>query len=114
MMLFININMTCLIFTKFKCVFVILIVYVLYIGDRFFKYLFLGLFIIANFFVLLLIIYDMIFTFANVFYLNNVLFRADNLKSITDIYSLRIMAKDFSNYGKEVLISVYVTSENTK
>ena len=48
--LFINIHMTYLIFSKFlKCTFVILIGYFFYIGDRLFKYLFLGIFIICQY-----------------------------------------------------------------
>ena len=54
------------------------------------------------------------FTSVNIFYLNNVLFRGDNVKSINGTFSLMIMAEDFSNYGQEVLISVSVTPENTK
>ena len=51
MILFINIYMTYLIFSKFfKCTFVILIGYFLYIGDRLFKYLFFGIFIICQYF----------------------------------------------------------------
>ena len=91
--LFVNIHMTYLIFTKFfKCTFVILIGYCLYIGDKLFKYLLLGIFIICKHFLkLLLIIFVMNFAFVNIFYLN-----------------------DFSNYGQEVFISVSVTPENTK
>ena len=116
MILFINIYMTYLIFSKFfKCTFVILIGYFLYIGDRLFKYLFLGIFIICQyFFKLLLIILVMNFAFLNIFYLNNVSFGVDNVKTINGTYSLTIMAEDFSNYGQEVFISVSVTPENTK
>ena len=108
--------MTYLIFTKFfKCTFVILTGNFLYIGDRLFKYSFLGISIICkHVFKLLLIIFVMNFTFVNIFYLNNVSFGADNVKSINGTYSLTIMAEDFSNYGQEVLISVSVTPENTK
>ena len=114
MILFINIYMTYLIFSKFfKCTFVILIGYFLYIGDRLFKYLFLGIFIICQyFFKLLLIILVMNFAFVNIFYLNNVSFGVDNVKTINGTYSLTIMAEDFSNYGQEVFIPVSVTSEN--
>ena len=116
MILFINIYMTYLIFSKFsKCTFVILISYFLYIGDRLFKYLFLGIFIIYKyFFKLLLIILVMNFAFVNIFYLNNVSFGVDNVKTINGTYSLTIMAEDFSNYRQEVFISVSVTPENTK
>ena len=116
MILFINIYMTYLIFSKFfKCTFVILIGYFLYIGDRLFKYLFLGIFIICQyFFKLLLIILVMNFAFLNIFYLNNVSFGVDNVKTINGTYSLTIMAEDFSNYRQEVFISVFVTPENTK
>ena len=116
MILFINIYMTYLIFSKFfKCTFVILIGYFLYIGDRLFKYLFLGIFIICQyFFKLLLIILVMNFAFVNIFYLNKVLFGVDNAKTINGTYSLTIMAEDFSNDGQEVFISVSVKSENTK
>ena len=107
--------MTYLIFSKFfKCTFVILIGYFLYIGDRLFKYLFLGIFIICQyFFKLLLIILVMNFAFVNIFYLNNVSFGVDNVKTINGTYSLTNMAEDFSNYGQEVLISVSVIPENT-
>ena len=54
------------------------------------------------------------FAFVNRFYLNNVSFGVDNVKSINGTYSLTIMAEVFSNYGQEVLISVPVTPENTK
>ena len=115
MILFINIYMTYLIFSKFcKCTFVILIGYFLYIGDRLFKYLFLGIFIICQHFLkLLLVIFVMNFAFINTFYLNNVSFDVDNVKTINDTYSLMIMAEDFSNYGQEVFISVSVTAEKT-
>ena len=57
MSLFINIHMKYLIFTKFfKCTFVILVGYFLYIGDRLFKYLFLGIFIIFQYFSKLLLV----------------------------------------------------------
>ena len=107
--------MTYLIFSKFfKCTFVILIGYFLYIEDRLFKYLFLGIFIICQyFFKLLFIILVMNFAFVNIFYLNKVSFGVDNVKTINGTYSLTIMAEDFSNYGQEVFISVSVTPENT-
>ena len=113
MILFINIYMTYLIFSKFfKCTFVILIGYFLYIGDRLFKYLFLGIFIICQyFFKLLLIILVMNFAFVNIFYLNNVSFGVDNVKTINGTYSLTIMAEDFSNYGQELFIPVSVHLE---
>ena len=84
-------------------------------GDRLFKYLFFGIFIICqHFFKLLLIIFVMNFAFVNMFYLNNVSFGVDNTKIISGTYSLTIMAEDFSSYGQEVFISVSVTPENTK
>ena len=84
-------------------------------GDRLFKYLFFGIFIICqHFFKLLLIIFVMNFAFVNMFYLNNVSFGVDNIKTISGTYSLTIMAEDFSSYGQEVFISVSVTPENTK
>ena len=100
---FINIHMTYLIFTRFfKGTFVILTGKFLYIGDRLFKYSFLGIFIIfKNDFKLLLIIFVMNFTFVDIFYLNNLSFGADNVKSINGTYSLTITAEDFSNYGKK-------------
>ena len=106
--------MTYLIFGEcFKCTFVILIGYFLYIGDRLFKYLFLGIFIICQyFFKLLLIILAMNFAFVNISYLNNVSFGVDNVKTINGTYSLTIMAEDFSNYRQEVFKLVSVTSEN--
>ena len=93
--------MTFLIFTKFfKCTFVILTGNFLYIGDRLFKYSFLGISIICkHVFKLLLIIFVMNFTFVNIFYLNNVSFCEDNIKSINGMFSLTIMAEDFSNFG---------------
>ena len=114
--LFTNIHMTYLIFTKsFKCTFVILTGNFLYIGDRRFKYSFLGIFIICkHVFKLLLIIFVMNFNFVYILYLNNVSFGAGNVKSINGMYSLTIMTEDFSNYGQKVLISVSVTPENTK
>ena len=55
----------------------------LYIGDRLFKYLFLGIFIIGKqFSKLLLIIFVMNFAFVNTFYLNNASFGVDNAKAI--------------------------------
>ena len=84
-------------------------------GDRLFKYLFFGIFIICqHFFKLLLIMFVMNFAFVNMFYLNNVSFGVDNIKIISGTYSLTIMAEDFSSYGQEVFISVSVTPENTK
>ena len=49
------------------------------------------------------------FVFVNIFYLNNVSFRVDKVKTISGTYSLMIIAEDFSNYGQEVYISVSVT-----
>ena len=54
------------------------------------------------------------FAFVNIFYLNNVSFGVDNVKTINGTYSLKIMAEDFSNYEQEVFMSVSVTPENTK
>ena len=118
MILFINIHMTYLIFSKFlKCTFVILIGCFLYIGDRLFKYLFLGIFIICRYyFKLLLIILVVNFAFINIFYVNNISFGVDNVKTSNGTYSLMIMAKNVSNsnYGQEVFISFSVIPENTK
>ena len=85
------------------------------LGDRLFKYLFLGVFIICqHFFKLLLITFVVNFAFLDLFYLNNVSFGVDNVKTINGTYSLTIMAEDFSNYGNEVFISVSVTPEIIK
>ena len=54
------------------------------------------------------------FAFVNIFYLDNISFGVDNVKTINGTYSLTLMAEDFSNYGQEVFISVSVTPENTK
>ena len=54
------------------------------------------------------------FAFVNIFYLPNVPFSVDNVKTINGTYSPTIKAEDFSNYGQEVFISVSVTPENTK
>ena len=90
------------------------ICYFSHIGDRLFKYLFLRIFIICQyFFKLLLIIFVMNFAFVKIFYLNNVSFGVDNVKTINGTYSLTIMAEDFSNYRQEVFTSVSVTRENT-
>ena len=84
------------------------------LGDRLFKYLFLGVFIICqHFFKLLLITFVVNFAFLDLFYLNNVSFGVDNVKTINGTYSLTIMAEDFSNYRQEVFTSVSVTRENT-
>ena len=114
MILFINVLMSYLVFTKFfKCTYVILIYYFLFIGGRLFKHLFLGIFIICkHLFKLLLIIFVMNFAFINIFYINNVSFDVDNIKTINSTFSLTIMAKDFSNYGHEIFISASVTPEN--
>ena len=85
------------------------------IGDRLFKYLFLEIFIICKHLLkLLFITFVMNFAFVYIFYLNNVSFGVDNVKTINGTYSLTIMAEDFSNCGQEVFISVSVTPENTK
>ena len=105
--------MTYLIFSKFfKCTFVILIGYFFYIGDRLFKYLFLEIFIICQYFFKVLLVTN--FAFVSIFYLNKVLSGVDNIKNINGTYSLTIMAEDFSNYRQEVFISVFVTPGNTK
>ena len=52
------------------------------------------------------------FAFLDLFYLNNVSFGVDNVKTINGTYSLTIMAEDFSNYGQELFISVSVAPEN--
>ena len=49
------------------------------------------------------------FAFVNIFYLNNVSFGVDNVKTIDSTYSLTIMAEGFSNYEHEVFIYVSVT-----
>ena len=49
----------------------------------------------------------------NIFYLKNVSFGADNVKTINNTYSLAILAEDFSNYRQKVFISASVTPENT-
>ena len=54
------------------------------------------------------------FAFINIFYLNNVSFRVDDVKTINGTYLLTIIVEDLSNYGQEVFISVSVTPENTK
>ena len=113
MILFMSIYITYLIFSKFfKCTFVILIGYLFYIGDKLFKYLFLEIFIICQYFFKLLLVMN--FAFVNILYLNKVSFGVDNIKTINGTYSLTIMAEDFSNYRQEVFISVFVTPENTK
>ena len=96
MVIFINIHMTYLIFTKFfKRTYVILIGYFLYIGDRLFKYLFLGIFIICKHFLkLLVIIFVMNFAFVDVFDINNMSFGVDNVEGINGTYSLTIMAEN--------------------
>ena len=53
------------------------------------------------------------FAFLNIFYINNISFGVDNVNTINGMYSLTIMAEDFSNFGREVFISVSVTPENT-
>ena len=65
MVMFINILMAYLIFIKFfKCTYVILMDYFLFIGGRLFKYLFLGIFIICKHLCkLLVIIFVMNFVF---------------------------------------------------
>ena len=106
--------MTYLIFTKFfKCTYVILIGYFLFIGGRLFKYLFLEIFIVSkHLFKLLLIIFVMNFAFINIFYINNLSFYVDNVKTINGTFSLTIMAEDFPNYRHEIFISASVTPEN--
>ena len=114
MIIFINILMTYLIFTKFlKCAYVILIDYFLFIGGKLFKHFFLGIFIICkHLFKLLLIIFVMNFAFINIFYINNVSFEVDNVKTINVTFSLTILAEDFSNYGHKIFISACATPEN--
>ena len=51
--------------------------------------------------------------YVNIFYLKNVSFGADNVKTINNTYSLTIMAQDFSNYRQKVFMSASVTPENT-
>ena len=96
MIIFINNHMTYLIFTKFfKCTFVNLIGYFLYIGDRRFKYLVFEIFVIFRQFLKLLLILVMNFSFVNIFYLNNVSFDVENVKAVNGAFSLTIMAEDF-------------------
>ena len=66
-----NIDMAYLILTKvFKCTFVILTGNFSYIGNRLFKYSFLGIFIISNHvFKLLLIIFVTNFTFVHIYFI---------------------------------------------
>ena len=115
MIIFINIHITCLIFTKFfKCTYVILIDYFLYFGGRLFKYLFFGIFITCKHLSkLLLIMFVMDFAFINISYINNVPFDADNVNNFNGTFSLTIVAEDCSNYRHEIFISVSVTRENT-
>ena len=115
MIIFINISMTYSIFTKFfKSTFVILIDYFLFIRGTLFKYLFLGIFIICkHLFKLLLIIFVISFAFINTFYVNNISFDVDNVKTVNDTFSLKVVAGDFSYYGHGIFISVSVTPENT-
>ena len=47
------------------------------------------------FFKLLLIIFVVNFAFVNIFYLNNVSFGMNNVKTINGAYSLTIMAENF-------------------
>ena len=86
--------MTYLIITKVsKCTFVILIGHFLYIENRLFKYLFLVISIICkHFYKLLLIIFVMNFDFVNIFYLKNVSFGVDKVKTINGKYSLTIFS----------------------
>ena len=82
-------------------------------GGRLFEYLFLGIFIICkHIFKLLFIIFEMNFAFINIFYINNVSFDVDNVKTISGTFSLMNMAENFSNYGHEIFISVSVTPQN--
>ena len=53
------------------------------------------------------------FAFVNIFFLNNVSFGVDNVKTINATFWLTVLAEGFSNYGEEVFISVSVTPENT-
>ena len=46
------------------------------------------------------------------FYINDVSFDVDNLKTINSTFSLTITAEDFSNYRHEIFISASVTLEN--
>ena len=61
MILFMSIYITYLIFSKFfKCTFVILIGYLFYIGDKLFKYLFLEILIICQYFFKLLLVMNLL------------------------------------------------------
>ena len=94
MIIFIDIHMTYLIFSNFfKCTYVILIDYFLFIGDRLFKYLFLGIFVICeDFFKPLLIMFVMNFVFINIFYINNESSDVDKVNTINGMFLLTIMA----------------------
>ena len=53
------------------------------------------------------------FAFINIFYINNISFDVDNVKTINSTFSLTIMAEDFSNYRHEIFIFVSVKPKNT-
>ena len=46
----------------------------------------------------------------NIFYLKNVSFGADNVKTINNTYSLTIMAQDFSMSHLKILITYWIYS----
>ena len=61
------------------------------------------------------------FAFINIFYINNVSFDVDNIKTINgsfsltimaEDFSLTIMAEDFSSYGHEIFITASFTPDN--
>ena len=108
--------MTYLIFTKFfKCAYVILTDYFLFIAGRLFKYLFLGIFIISKHFVkLLLIEFVMNFAFINIFDINNVSLDVDNVKTFNSMFSLTIMAEDIVYFKMENLFSKKISHMNLK
>ena len=65
---------------------------------RFFKYLFLEIFIICKFFPkLFLIIFVGNFAFINILYINNVSFNVGKVKTINGSFSVTIMAEEISN-----------------
>ena len=45
------------------------------------------------------------FAFINIFYINNVSFDVDNVKTINGTFPLTIIAEDIANYGLEVFLS---------
>ena len=54
------------------------------------------------------------FVFINLFYINNLLFNVNNVKTINTMFSRTIMTEDLLNYGQKVYISDSVKPEHTK